>query len=104
MSSGVGQRHSSDMVLLWLWYRPADAALIGPLAWEPPYVLGVALKKKKINLRVGKGTDREVGKEIMGGWNFVLLENTINLGRYRVSGNCRASSQGIYKSNSRGSL
>ena len=37
-----------DLVLLWLWCRPADAAPIGPLAWETPYATGVALKSKKI--------------------------------------------------------
>ena len=26
-----------DLALLWLWCRPAATALIGPLAWEPPY-------------------------------------------------------------------
>ena len=36
-----------DLVLLWLWYRPAATVLIGPLAWEPPYVAGVALKRQK---------------------------------------------------------
>ena len=25
-----------DLALLWLWWRPAAVALIGPLAWEPP--------------------------------------------------------------------
>ena len=35
-----------DPVLLWLWCRPAAAALTRPLAWEPPYVLGAALKGK----------------------------------------------------------
>ena len=32
---------------LWLWCRPAATALIRPLAWEPPYAIGVAVKKKK---------------------------------------------------------
>ena len=33
---------------LWLWCRLAAEALIGPLAWEPPYaVVGVTLKSKK---------------------------------------------------------
>ena len=32
---GVGCRHSSDLVLLWLWCRLAATALIRPLAWEP---------------------------------------------------------------------
>ena len=37
MSCGVGCRRVSDPALLWLWCRPAATALIGPLAWEPPY-------------------------------------------------------------------
>ena len=37
MSCGVGHRCGSDLALLWLWCRPAPAALIQPLAWELPY-------------------------------------------------------------------
>ena len=47
MSCGIGHRHSLDLVLLWLWCRPAAVALVGPLAWERPYAMGAALKKKK---------------------------------------------------------
>ena len=47
VSCGVGLRHSSDSALLWLWCRLVAAAPIRPLTWEPPYVVGVALKKKK---------------------------------------------------------
>ena len=47
MRGGVGHRHGSDLVLLWLWQRPAAVAWIPPLAWELPYAVGVALKKKK---------------------------------------------------------
>ena len=36
-----------DLALLWLWCRPAATAPIGPLAWEPPYAVGVALKRQK---------------------------------------------------------
>ena len=36
-----------DPALLWLWYRLATIAPIRPLAWEPPYTVGVALKKAK---------------------------------------------------------
>ena len=36
-----------DLVLLWLWCRLAATALIGPLAQEPPYAMGVALKRLK---------------------------------------------------------
>ena len=32
--------------MLWLWL--AATALIGPLAWEPPYALGAALKRQKL--------------------------------------------------------
>ena len=34
VSCGVGRRHGLDPVLLWLWWRPAAVALIGPLAWS----------------------------------------------------------------------
>ena len=47
MSYGVGHRLSSDPALLWLWRRPAATARIWPLAWEPPYAMGVALEKEK---------------------------------------------------------
>ena len=43
MSSGVGRRRGSDLVLLWLWLRLAATALIRPLAWDP-YAAGEALK------------------------------------------------------------
>ena len=46
MSCGVGQRHGSDPVLLWLWRRLSAVALIRPLTWELPYVAGAALKSK----------------------------------------------------------
>ena len=31
-------------MLLWLWRRPAAAALIRPLGWEPPHATGAILK------------------------------------------------------------
>ena len=45
MSCGVGCRHGSDPALRWLWHRLAAAALIQPLAWEPPFAVSEALKK-----------------------------------------------------------
>ena len=45
MTCVVGRRCGLDPALLWLW--PAATALIGPLAWELPYALGVALKIQK---------------------------------------------------------
>ena len=47
MSCGTGGRCGSDLALLWLWGRLAAVVPIRPLAWEPPYVAGTALKKKK---------------------------------------------------------
>ena len=47
MSCGVGGRYGLDPALLWLWCRLVATALIGPLAWEPPYAMGVALKRQK---------------------------------------------------------
>ena len=47
MSCGVGFRCSLDPALLWLWYRSAATAAIQPLAWEPPYATGTALKRQK---------------------------------------------------------
>ena len=44
---GVGRSHGLDSVLLWLWRRPAAAALIQPLEWKPPYAAGTAKKLKK---------------------------------------------------------
>ena len=46
-SCGVGHRLGSDLVLLWLWHRPAARAPIQPLAWELPYAAGAALKRRK---------------------------------------------------------
>ena len=54
MSCGVRHRRGLDLVLPWLWCRPAAITPIGPLAWEPPYATYLALKshthtqKKKI--------------------------------------------------------
>ena len=47
MSFGVGLRHSLNPELLWLWCRPAPAALIQPLAWELLYAAGVAQGRKE---------------------------------------------------------
>ena len=43
----VGHRRGLDPSLLLLWCRPAATAPIQPLAWEPPYASGEALKKTK---------------------------------------------------------
>ena len=47
MNCGVGCRHGSDPVWLWLRCRLAAVALIQPLSWERPCATGTDLKKKK---------------------------------------------------------
>ena len=70
---------------LWLWL--AATAWIQPLAWEPPYAMGEALKKKK------KGKERKPGGQlnrnkacqpassprcfVRGGQPFVTLTNSL---------------------------
>ena len=54
MSFGVGHRQGSDPELLWLWCRPVAPVLIQPLAWDPPYAAGAALKRKKIKSEIGE--------------------------------------------------
>ena len=44
--SGLAQ-WVKDPALLWLWGRPAAIAPMCPLAWEPPYASGAALKTNK---------------------------------------------------------
>ena len=64
MSRGVGRsRRGSELALLWLWCRPAATAPIGPLAWEPTYAVGAALKRTK----------RQKKKKITDGLIFLSL-------------------------------
>ena len=59
MSCGVGHRCGSDLVLLWLWGRPAATAPIRPLAWAPPYAAGAAQEMAKRQKK--KKEEEEVG-------------------------------------------
>ena len=45
MNCAVGHRLSLDLAWLWLWLWLAATAPIRPLAWEPPYAKGAALKQ-----------------------------------------------------------
>ena len=47
LSCGVDCRPGLDLMLLWLWCRRAAIAPIQPLAWEPTYAAGTALKSRK---------------------------------------------------------
>ena len=37
--------------MLWLWRRLAATTPIRPLAWEPPYAVGAALKGQKTKIK-----------------------------------------------------
>ena len=56
MSCGVSRRGSSGPVWLWLWYRLAAVALIEPLAWDPTYDAGAALKSRKKKKKTSQRT------------------------------------------------
>ena len=55
--------------MLWLWCRPAAAAPIRPLAWEPPHAAEVALemakrpKRKKERKRERRKEGRKEGRK-----------------------------------------
>ena len=50
-------RHGLDPV--WLWYRPAAAALIQHLVWKCPYVANVGLQSKKQKTKNKKKRKKE---------------------------------------------
>ena len=84
MSCGVGCRCGSEPALLWLWCRLAATAPIGPLAWKPPYAVGVAQEMAK------KGKKKKKKKAWLFScfWERVLLHPpaTEQLGLNHLSG------------------
>ena len=54
LSCDVARRCGSDLALMWPWCRLAATVLIRPLAWEPPYALGAALKRQKNKTKQNK--------------------------------------------------
>ena len=58
VSCGVGHGRGLDPTLLWLWGRPVASALVQPLAWEPPYAMGVDLKRQKSKTTKNKQTKK----------------------------------------------
>ena len=60
VNCGVGCRHSSDPMLLWLWHRLAMVALIRSLVWELPYAADVPLPPKKRKKKKRKKKKKEI--------------------------------------------
>ena len=52
-------------MLLWLWCRAQATAPIRPLAWEPPYAAGAALKASK---QTNKKQKHQGGVPIVAQW------------------------------------
>ena len=74
MSCGVGRRRGLDLMLLWLWRRPATTAQIRPLAWESPYAMGAAQEKTKRQKDQKKKqllAVYSVSTDALGAWNRV---------------------------------
>ena len=71
-----------DLVLLWLWCRPAATTLIRPLAWEPPYAMGAALnskkRKKKLDLIKCKSFCKEIKPSTKGKGSLVNVKRFAN--------------------------
>ena len=57
MSCGVGQRHGSDLALLWLC---RVAALLWPITWELPYAMGSAALKRQNKQTKNKYTNKSI--------------------------------------------
>ena len=67
--SGLRIRHCCELwcrsqmwlryALLWLWHRLVAASPNRPLAWEPPYALGAALRRQKTKKKKKKKKDEQ---------------------------------------------
>ena len=103
MNCGVGHRCSTDLVLLWLWYRPAVVALIRPLAWESPYAIGAALKKKKkFNFYASRDTKSEKTTQRMGENICPLSDNSLMSAAYKEMNNSKTKRQTTQLKNGQG--
>ena len=75
-SWGKDHRCGSDLVLLWPWYRPAATDPIQPLAQEPPYTAGEAVKRRKKKVWSGQVPDAPGCRE-----NSMTFRRLVGVGR-----------------------
>ena len=73
MSCGVGRRCGSDPAFL--WHRLEAAVPIGPLAWEPPYVVDAALGRQKDQKKKKKKSKRvsTPAPKLIQAWSLLSL-------------------------------
>ena len=71
---------------MWLWYRLVAAAPIGPLAWEPPYATGMALKrpKKKKNKQKNKTKKKKKKKKKRQKQQLLWQYKLINKNAFKI--------------------
>ena len=74
MSCDVGHRCILDPALLWLWLWRGQAALapIRPLAREPLYAVGAALKKAKKKKKLKYSQKQDLGSGTNGTGSLFL--------------------------------
>ena len=92
-SYNLGCRCNSDPVLPWLWHRLA--ALIWPLAWELPYVAGVALKRPKKKRKKKTDLGRNNWDAVLVFWFLPCLHFKAK-SKFFFSVNCGLYSQFIF--------
>ena len=74
MNYGVSHRHGSDLAFLWLWHRQVAVAPVGPLAWEPPYATGTALKRKKDKTKKKKKNQKQQTNKTHTQMNYIIIQ------------------------------
>ena len=79
MSCGIGHRHGSDLVWLWLWFRLAATAPIRSLAREPPHATGVALKGQKTKKKGQKERKKKKKEMSRKKWETIQDENPLTI-------------------------
>ena len=90
MSCGVDHRCGLDLALLGLWRRPAATAPIEPLAWEPPYAVGAALKRQKTKKKNWSCGINEVILLLLQ-FIIVLFDLEIRIGSFICALSCKRS-------------
>ena len=100
--SGLAQ-WVKDLALLWLWCRLAAAAPIPPLAWEPPYAKGEALKRQKEKKRKEKKRKEREWEVAMCGKGIPSRGKSLGKGRGRAAWRVHVMrGAGVYDGMSRG--